>query len=287
MRLPILLLVFCTAMSFGQIPNSGFENWSTDTPDGWFAPFNMPPTIVPITRSTTAHGGSSAVRGEAVAIATFAANPQLSAGPYGVGFPVASRPASLRGYYQYFPQGGDTLNITVILWKGAGGGSVVGVGAVKIGASSSAYKQFILPIAYQMTDTPDSCLMQIFLTHAPGSPTIHAGSYYLLDDLAFSTSGGTGVQEDARIPGRFALKQNYPNPFNPTTTIAYSIPAPGRVLVKVHTMLGKEVATVVDRIEHAGDHTAVFSAEGLSSGVYCVSLHHGGTSAYRAMLLLK
>jgi len=283
----LVLLLFCTASAFGQIPNSGFETWSTDSPDGWFAPFNMPPTIVPITKSTIAHGGSSAVRGEAVAIATFAANPQLSAGPYGVGFPVSTRPASMRGYYQFFPQGGDTLNINVIMWKGAGGGIVVGVGAVKIGASSSSYKQFILPITYQTSDTPDSCITQIFLTHSPGSSTIHAGSYYLLDDLSFSASGGTAVPEDARIPGTFALKQNYPNPFNPATTIAYSIPASGRVVVKVHTMLGAEVATVVDRTENAGDHTAVFSAEGLASGVYCVSLHHGGSSAFRPMVLLK
>ena len=87
----------------------------------------------------------------------------------------------------------------------------------------------------------------------------------------------------------FRLEQNYPNPFNPSTIIKYTIPnsdVPQNVTLKVYDMLGKVVATLVNKIQPAGNYRAEFSAEGLSSGVYFYTLRNGNKYESRKMMFL-
>jgi len=73
----------------------------------------------------------------------------------------------------------------------------------------------------------------------------------------------------AETPVVFALEQNYPNPFNPSTTIKYSLPEDGIVTLKVFDMLGREVASLINREEmYEGEHEIDFVATNLVSGVY-------------------
>ena len=92
----------------------------------------------------------------------------------------------------------------------------------------------------------------------------------------------------------FKLGQNYPNPFNPSTTIKYSIPVDDanftsltNVNLSVYNMLGKKVATLVNRRQIPGDHLVTFKADKLSSGVYFYRLSAGNFLATKKMLLLK
>lgn len=64
------------------------------------------------------------------------------------------------------------------------------------------------------------------------------------------------------------MGQNYPNPFNPTTTIEFTIPADGHVLLKVYDLTGREVAKLVDEERKAGVYQQVmFDASRLASGL--------------------
>jgi hypothetical protein len=77
----------------------------------------------------------------------------------------------------------------------------------------------------------------------------------------------TTVLED--IPGAFELYQSYPNPFNPTTTIAFDVPEPARVTLRVYNILGQQVATLLDHEDfEEGNFTVDFNANNLASGVY-------------------
>ncbi|MBV6477671.1 MAG: hypothetical protein HGGPFJEG_00413 [Ignavibacteria bacterium] len=101
---------------------------------------------------------------------------------------------------------------------------------------------------------------------------------------------GTGLQSNINsIPDKYELSQNYPNPFNPETKINYSIPAAGKVSLKVYDILGNEIATLVNGDKPAGNHTAEFSADkyGLSSGVYFYTLKAGEFSETKKMNLIK
>jgi len=75
------------------------------------------------------------------------------------------------------------------------------------------------------------------------------------------------------IPLEFVLQQNYPNPFNPVTTIQYSLPQPGRILLKIYNLQGQLVKTLLDAEQPAGIYTRNWEAmddsgANLSSGVY-------------------
>ena len=89
----------------------------------------------------------------------------------------------------------------------------------------------------------------------------------------------TGVDGSGeQLPLRYILYQNYPNPFNPITVIGYQLKVKSVVTLKVYSLLGQEVATLVEGIQDAGIKTIDFSAEGgsasggnasnLASGVY-------------------
>ncbi len=95
------------------------------------------------------------------------------------------------------------------------------------------------------------------------------------------------VKEEALFAETFSLSQNYPNPFNPSTTIAFSIPVEGLVTVKVFTLLGEEVTTLVQEHLMSGAYSTSFDGSKLSSGMYFYTITAGEFSQTKKMLLLK
>ena len=85
----------------------------------------------------------------------------------------------------------------------------------------------------------------------------------------------------------FALSQNYPNPFNPTTMIDYQLPINSHVVLKVFDVLGREVKTLVNGRQNAGNHAVAFDGSRLPSGVYFYRLQAGSYSSTKKLLLLK
>ena len=93
--------------------------------------------------------------------------------------------------------------------------------------------------------------------------------------------------ESEIIPTAFLLNQNYPNPFNPSTKISFSIPKQSFVTLKVYSVLGEEVATLVNEEVASGEYSATFNAGGLASGVYFYTLATGASSVSKKMILLR
>jgi len=89
-------------------------------------------------------------------------------------------------------------------------------------------------------------------------------------------------------PLAFDLSQNYPNPFNPTTTIEFTLPSDGRVVLKVYDITGKEVAALLDENMKAGVYQqAVFDASRFASGVYFARLQFAGKQLLKKLVLVK
>ncbi|VAX22249.1 hypothetical protein MNBD_IGNAVI01-1606 [hydrothermal vent metagenome] len=116
--------------------------------------------------------------------------------------------------------------------------------------------------------------------------------HYLLN------SAPTNVEDKTeRIITEYKLEQNYPNPFNPTTKIKYTIATPHRsslsqaegliVTLKVYDILGREVATLVNKQQQPGNYEVEFNASGLPSGVYFYELRSGEFSQIKKMMLLR
>ena len=104
----------------------------------------------------------------------------------------------------------------------------------------------------------------------------------------FTTVNGVlAVNEPGGPPKSFALLQNYPNPFNPTTVISYQLSVVSRVTLDVYDVLGRRVATLVDKIEQPGSHEVQFDGSGLPSGVYFYRLRAGTFTSIRKLVLVK
>jgi hypothetical protein len=91
----------------------------------------------------------------------------------------------------------------------------------------------------------------------------------------------------ASVPADPKLQQNYPNPFNPSTMINYSLPGSSRVILRIYDVLGREVRTLVDEKQNAGNHSITFQAANLPSGVYFYRLQAGAYSETKKLLLLR
>lgn len=96
---------------------------------------------------------------------------------------------------------------------------------------------------------------------------------------------GAGAQR--LIPSGITLGQNHPNPFNPETVITYSVPAPLRIRLAVHDILGREVAVLKDGTVSAGSHSVPFSGTRLASGIYFSVLTTERGALTKKMLLVR
>jgi len=100
-------------------------------------------------------------------------------------------------------------------------------------------------------------------------------------------SAATGIGSPSSPIAGYSLQQNYPNPFNPSTIIRFSLPQRSHVTLKVFDVLGREVTTLVDGKLQPGEHSVVFNAKDLPSGVYFYCLTTATLSQTKLMEVLK
>lgn len=103
-----------------------------------------------------------------------------------------------------------------------------------------------------------------------------------------SITRNLGVSNEiSENPKQFTLSQNYPNPFNPTSTIEFTLPAAVDVRLDVYNISGQLVSTLVDSRMNAGQHSILFDASNLASGVYLYRIRAGNFMETKQMTLIK
>jgi Secretion system C-terminal sorting domain len=282
--LSTLTFLFSFTLIAQIVPNGGFETWTIlGSPENWYAN-NIPTVYTTVTQSSTAHSGSSSVKGTVVSYLTSVAGPVIQSGTSATGFAVSQRYKTVTGYYQFNPLQGDKLGFNFILYNS---NNAIAIGAALITASASSWTQFNVDFTYLTNDVPDNCILQILIIGPGTGSDYHVGSYFLVDDLNL-TGTNTSVNDKNFIPAKFSLDQNYPNPFNPSTKIKYDLPENSYVSLKVYNIIGKEVASLVNSVVPAGTHEVVFDASGLNSGIYFYTLKTGNNFVQtKKMILMK
>lgn len=147
-----------------------------------------------------------------------------------------------------------------------------------------------------------------FGAHYPGADTVNNSTTPLDNELGFQVNhkftlkdatapvwirmkfgdATTEVRQiENSVPKSFELSQNFPNPFNPSTVIKYTVPEAGLVTLKIHNLLGQEVAELVNQAQTPGTYTATFEANRLATGIYFYTLNTGKFTATKKMMLIK
>jgi len=89
------------------------------------------------------------------------------------------------------------------------------------------------------------------------------------------------------IVNSFHLSSVYPNPFNSMTTVRYTVDKPSYLIMTVYDISGRSVATLVDKLQMAGDYSFVWDASGMQTGVYLLSLSNERFAHTRKIILIK
>lgn len=133
--------------------------------------------------------------------------------------------------------------------------------------------------------------VQTFEIPVSGEPTniILDKDGWILKTIDSIISSGEG---SSPLPTEFALHPNFPNPFNAGTTITFSLPQRSEVVIRIYTLTGREVRTLVQQSYSAGTHPVSWNGlddggEPVASGLYFCQLKAGPFSQSRKMLLIK
>jgi hypothetical protein len=95
-----------------------------------------------------------------------------------------------------------------------------------------------------------------------------------------------------QVPTKFGLDQNYPNPFNPSTTIKYQIAEPTKVNIKIYSIDGQLVKTLVSDTKDAGYYQVVWNGTNsfgkqVASGMYIYRIDAGNFVSTKKLMLMK
>lgn len=270
--------IVTSASAQNFLKNPGFETWNGKLPASWKT------DTISASKSTVVHGGAAALR---ITHSSFLGVPFMG-GASQDSLPVTGTTFSLKGWYQFYPDTGDAIEIIVLL-RGLSGGTRqnVGAGGIEFYAKKTVYTAFAIPVYVAQNSTPDTASVSILTFPDTVSGNFHLGTYALFDDFVLDNTV-TDVKNNAFAkPSDYSLSQNYPNPFNPSTEIEFAIPKGLHVTLKVYDIMGQEIETLVDEQLPQGRYKKSFDASRLSSGMYLYKIQAGNYVEVKKMTLVK
>lgn len=120
-----------------------------------------------------------------------------------------------------------------------------------------------------VTDTVFVCLAKnlgpAFCWRARGVNIAGAGTWPA--GIQVSLISGINSNNNS-MPVVYKLLQNYPNPFNPATAIRYALPKTSYVKIKIFNLIGQAFEPLINEIQSAGYHEAIWNASNIASGIY-------------------
>lgn len=275
----LLLTFLLSVMAQAQIPNPGFENWTTSTkenqtirdPEGWYTPntlsvFFGEPEMAK--QTADAYEGSSALMLMNLAnerkTTSFALTfKETAKGENDDKFPVSGKVTAFKGFYKYtYTAPSDSCRMMILLFRN---GVTVGSGEFTSGEKVSDYTSFTAPIEYYQDSLPDAATINIFTS----VNDFHEGTVLTIDALSLVTPQ-TGF-DDVEEPVLEASV--YPNPVYGIAGVQFKQLQQGKTSIAVYNVLGTLVQTLAaDEHFAAGTHNVDWDTETLPAGMYFVKV---------------
>lgn len=102
-----------------------------------------------------------------------------------------------------------------------------------------------------------------------------AATEYKKEESTSARTAGSNELVSLEQEPAAAMLQNFPNPFRQSTQIEYYLEEDTFVELSIYALNGEKVATLVQEIQPAGQHTAVFNAGKIKSGMYFCKISTG------------
>ncbi len=260
---------------FAQIPNNGFENWTTvgtySTPDNWET---MNPTTAASGTFTAEKGtpgspGASYLKLTSKTVSTTVVNGVAVCGKLNAvtmlptaGFPSTLQPVSFTGKWQHMIFGSSQGAVMVTLTKYntvTHMRDVVATANQTLTGMAMSWSAFTIPFNYVSSMVPDSCI--IFLKASGSTP--YQDDYLWVDNLAFSGSV-TGLNNLEKNNSNISV---YPNPATENVTIELNINTASALAIKLVDLTGKLIKEI-NAGEIQGVYKTTILTDDLNKGVY-------------------
>ncbi len=244
------VFISMTNVSFAQIPNSGFETWTSvgsyANPANWDQLNAMTSNMstYTCTKGTPGNPGTSYLKLVSKNVSMMGIMPgiavsgMLSTATYQPisGFAYSQRPQNLTGNWQYMTYGNDTGYIAVYLTQWNTAMNMRDTVAMAMQSQSGmvmSWASFSIPLMYMSGATPDSAM--IILSSSGTTPV--ANSYLYIDNLAFAGSVA-GIKENKLT----ALEVNlFPNPSSDKLAVSISNSKITKGQIEISDIQGRKV----------------------------------------------
>ena len=274
--LPTAIFSFATAVLFAQIPNNGFENWTSmgayNNPTGWDQLNSMTTGagVYTCTKGTSGSPGTAYLKlisktvtgmGVVPGVAVSGKIDPVTMKPKS-GFAYAGRPTSLTGSWKHMIFGSSQGAVSIILTRWDVGMKMrmtVGSGTVTLSGMAMSWANFTVPLTYKETNAPDSC---IIVLSASGTAPADA-DYLYVDNLAF-VGGTVGFNSNKDIISNVAA---YPNPVIGNLTIELNAKKTSNIGLQLLNVTG-ELISEVNSEPIQGDYKHTINTSSIAKGIY-------------------
>lgn len=245
----IIALMFVATISKAQIPNAGFETWTSmgsyNNPDSWSCLNDITTSMSTYTcmKGTPGNPGTSYLKLVSKTVTGLGVVPGIAVcGSINTttmqadgGFPFTSRPANLTGSWQHMIFGSSQgyIDVTLTKWNSSTQmRDVIASAHNVLSGMAMSWANFTIPLTYMSGSNPDSCV--IVCASSGSTPTVN--DYLYVDALSF-TGSVTGISEN-----NFGANINvYPNPASELLFIGLSRLKGNSVSIQVFDAQGKNV----------------------------------------------
>jgi len=117
--------------------------------------------------------------------------------------------------------------------------------------------------------------------------------FHIADDVFKWFQSITNVDvTGTETPPAYRLAQNFPNPFNPSTTIRFDMREKDLVTIKIYSVAGQLVRTLIDGVKEAGSYGVLWDGRSdrggaVASGIYFYKMETTDFSATRKLVMLR
>ena len=273
--LSIAAVAFTSASLFAQIPNNGFENWTSmgsySNPDGWDQLNNLTASasIYTCTKGTPGFVGTGYLKLVSKTVGTNVAPGIAVSGLINIsamkpksGFPYTGQPQKLTGSWQYMASGADAGFISIILTKWNSTSmkrDTIAKANQVLSGMVMAWTTFNINLTYKSSALPDSAI--IVLSASGATPV--ANSYLYVDNLSFAGS----VAGINNIDNYVSNINTYPNPTSDNINVELYAQKVSTIKLQLIDITGKLIKEI-NAGEVQGNYKHTIITTGISKGLY-------------------